>query len=357
MAKPVWCGPLAHHHSDQIGVLHASFADYLGDARRSGAWCIATAGLRTNYLHNMLRLLSSPPRGDTVRVLYHEVASALPQVLREERPSEDLFRLLRNPGVVNAVFLTGENLDSEVVPWPERDSSYPPDLIHFWEDHRFISTLTKHIAPCGDNDVTPTLKFDDLYTEILTGYPELVLILNAQNVLPQHIQTILRLFGLTYRAFSPFLALRGRVEFPFPEGDTPVDFVEDLDRAGALYTHPELTASALILRWIRRAREFSTSGDFDLEPNFLQLLAECKPNPTILHELETLHLSQICNTQMAMDRDAHEDFHRDVLYRDVLDGVVAWLQKFREPPVGAIEFWEKQITDIRACAERHGFDD
>jgi hypothetical protein len=39
---------------------HASFGDYLGDARRSGRWCVSTSWLHSDHLSSLIRLLSSP---------------------------------------------------------------------------------------------------------------------------------------------------------------------------------------------------------------------------------------------------------------------------------------------------------
>jgi hypothetical protein len=44
-----------------VEVLHASFADYLCDPRRSGQWCVSTSELWSDHLHFMIRLLSSLP--------------------------------------------------------------------------------------------------------------------------------------------------------------------------------------------------------------------------------------------------------------------------------------------------------
>ncbi|KAJ7772328.1 hypothetical protein B0H16DRAFT_168121 [Mycena metata] len=50
--------------------LHASFADYLGDPRRSKGWCIAVQWLHSDNLFCMIRLLSSPPPTPSGRLLY-----------------------------------------------------------------------------------------------------------------------------------------------------------------------------------------------------------------------------------------------------------------------------------------------
>ncbi|KAJ7117038.1 hypothetical protein C8R44DRAFT_627152 [Mycena epipterygia] len=58
-----------------IYFLHASLSDYLGDSQRSGPWCVSLPWLQTDYLHCLIRLLSSPlPRelasGDRLSILY-----------------------------------------------------------------------------------------------------------------------------------------------------------------------------------------------------------------------------------------------------------------------------------------------
>ncbi|KAJ7117032.1 hypothetical protein C8R44DRAFT_791860 [Mycena epipterygia] len=60
---------------ESIRFLHASLSDYLGDSRRSGPWCVSLPWLQTEYVHCMIRLLSSPlptefTSGDRVRIFY-----------------------------------------------------------------------------------------------------------------------------------------------------------------------------------------------------------------------------------------------------------------------------------------------
>jgi hypothetical protein len=45
----------------RVSFLHASFADHLGDPRRSRGWCVSLPWLHSDYLHSMIRLLSEPP--------------------------------------------------------------------------------------------------------------------------------------------------------------------------------------------------------------------------------------------------------------------------------------------------------
>lgn len=148
-----------------------------------------------------------------------------------------------------------------------RQRGYPSDLIQFWENQQFISTLARNLQSSVKNG-SPTFKFDSLYTEILTGPENLVLrfLLSTEILLPRDVSSVLRLFRLTYRVFAPFLAFRDRLEFPFPEGDSPIDFVTNPDRAEGLFMDLGESAEILVLWWIRRAREVLDSGDFWLDP-------------------------------------------------------------------------------------------
>jgi hypothetical protein len=38
-------------------------------------------------------------------------------------------------------------------------------------------------------------------------------------------RSILTLFDLSYRVFEPFFQLRGHLYFPFPKGNSPLDFI------------------------------------------------------------------------------------------------------------------------------------
>lgn len=55
---------------EPLDVLHTSFTDFLGDPRRSKGWCVSLSWLQSDYLRSMIRLLSSPPSGDSAAV-YH----------------------------------------------------------------------------------------------------------------------------------------------------------------------------------------------------------------------------------------------------------------------------------------------
>ncbi|KAJ7216075.1 hypothetical protein GGX14DRAFT_518417 [Mycena pura] len=53
-----------------IMVLHASFTDFLGDARRSKGWCVSYPWLHSDNLYSSIRLLSVPPSTPLVRAFY-----------------------------------------------------------------------------------------------------------------------------------------------------------------------------------------------------------------------------------------------------------------------------------------------
>ncbi|KAJ6565886.1 hypothetical protein DFH09DRAFT_462875 [Mycena vulgaris] len=122
-----------------IDFLHASVADYFCDSRRSGSWSISVPWLRSDYLHCMIRLLSSPLT-DSSWFLLSDVVYALPTFLADAIPSQELIQLLRNKDFQESIFLA--KVEDRYGIWPQRDSLYPPDLIQLWEAHEFISRLS-----------------------------------------------------------------------------------------------------------------------------------------------------------------------------------------------------------------------
>ncbi|KAF7342401.1 hypothetical protein MVEN_01829100 [Mycena venus] len=339
-----------------LDVLHASFTDYLGDPRRSKEWCVSLPELNFDYLRCIIRLLSSPPTGST-RPFHSEMALALPKVLRNMTCSDELIGLLRNPILQHSLFLDVETDDKKKGPWPARGSPYPPDLIELWERHRFVSIFISHLTqlkPSGE-EVCPTCTLDSVYREILlsSNTPRaglLILLLVTWHMFPWNLLTMLRMLGLTYRIFEPFFAARGRLELPFPPGDSPIDFLEDPDRAGVLYMEPCIAAELLILQWIRHVKGFLAGSDYWVDANLLLGIKHCLPTPKlkVFDELATLDLSKICD-RMVQDPYAHEACHQFVISDRHLWGVLDWLETFDEPPLEVIAFWEKQIADIQNC--------
>lgn len=80
-----------------------------------------------------------------------------------------------------------------------------------------------------------------------------------------HLDDNLKLLRWTYKVLQPFLVLRESLNFPFPRGDSPIDFLSAPSRAGRLYVDLSWTAEELVLLWIRRAKDFVVAGDFPLQ--------------------------------------------------------------------------------------------
>ncbi|KAJ7849438.1 hypothetical protein B0H13DRAFT_2088619 [Mycena leptocephala] len=121
-----------------VDVLHASFRDYLCDERRSKRWCVATPALHSDYLHHLVKLLSSRPASRQTQYLYRRLVTSLPKLLASCKPAEALFDLLRDEQFLNNIFLADE-IDEPG--WPKRYSTFPEDLIQAWQDHHWISNF------------------------------------------------------------------------------------------------------------------------------------------------------------------------------------------------------------------------
>ncbi|KAJ7799391.1 hypothetical protein B0H14DRAFT_2617056 [Mycena olivaceomarginata] len=272
-----------------------------------------------------------------------QIVNVLPEILRNATPCDQLFNLLRNTVFQSSLFLE----DKSRLSWPQKGSEYPTDLIQLWERHQFVCTLTQNLK-FSEQEYFPTFKYDSLYTEILFGQSDLVSVLSTQAILPpEEPHSILRLFDVSYRIFEPFFQFREHLDFPFPAGDSPLDFIADPCRAGRLYMEPRAIAEILVLRWIARAREFMVAGDFKPYTDLLQIMEYCGPSLNILDELATMDLSKICD--QICDDQVHEDFYRNILGGHELFCVVDWLQTFPQPPLQVIEFWKDQITAIEQC--------
>ncbi|KAJ7020320.1 hypothetical protein C8F04DRAFT_302464 [Mycena alexandri] len=164
----------------------------------------------------------------------------------------------------------------------------------------------------------------------------------------------LDLLDLTYQIFEPFFAFCESLDLPFPEGDSPVDFILDPERAGALYLDPRATAEVMVLAWIRQARELATAKS-DYWP-FLGSLAAiklCHPSSKILNELATLDVAQLCD-RMSVDQYAHTVLHQQCFDASCLGVVLDWFQTFPEPPLDVLEYWEMQIATLQQCVHYYG---
>jgi hypothetical protein len=70
------------------------------------------------------------------------------------------------------------------------------------------------------------------------------------------------LLGLSYKVFQPFIGFHQLLEFPFPNGHSPLDFIADAHRAGDLYLNPANVAEKMVLLWISRAKKVLLGSDF-----------------------------------------------------------------------------------------------
>ncbi|KAJ7722065.1 hypothetical protein DFH07DRAFT_294224 [Mycena maculata] len=253
---------------ENIQFLHASFSDYLCDPRRSGQWCVSVPWLRSDYLHSMIRMLSTPPVTFNARDFYSDALCILPHLLKDECPSEGLITMMRNQTFQHSLFL---NVD--IARWPKEDSQYPRELIQLWEDHSFIDEFISNLRdPRHLSDQPPTFQFDWIYQEIFGQHPTVLAVLriltirdDLDYIYPSHLSKILRLHCLTFRIFQPFAQFRQILQFPFPEGDLPLDFLTDPVRAGVLYRNPDDIAEEFLLLWIHQAKEvLEGQSDFQL---------------------------------------------------------------------------------------------
>ncbi|KAJ6564106.1 hypothetical protein B0H19DRAFT_1067698 [Mycena capillaripes] len=229
---------------DSVTFLHASFADYLDDERRSGKW-----------------------------VLIQE----LPQLLSDTPPSESLIALLRNQHFQQSLFL------------------------QLWEDHSFIGAIVQNGNRPLPNSGAPSLQFDWIYSEIFTQHPELLFVVRALRVVGNY-WAIIDLCNMTYEVFRPFLQLRDLVHLPFPAGDAPQDFLADPIRAGVLHCDPKTTAEEVALLLIHQAKEFARGAVDYMDRYFLRkVLRQCGPNPTLLSEVQSLERHNLHYTISPVD--------------------------------------------------------
>ncbi|KAJ7473222.1 hypothetical protein FB451DRAFT_1248779 [Mycena latifolia] len=231
---------------------------------------------------------------------------------------------------------------------PSRDSGYPLDLIQLWEDCDWISKLTESLQSTS-NHTRPSGKFDAVYHDILARYPTLLFVLKSQIIQPNTLFNVLEFLQSNYQVFLPFLRLCGRLEFPFPDGDSPLDFLIDPRRAGGLYSDPQDIAEDIMLLWIQHVRNCLMEGWIAFWTGWLGLLEKCRPSPRILHELESLDVAQVCDLRHINPAD-HWKLHIGL---GELHYILKWLQRFPDPPLQAITFWEKQNTTIQGCRANH----
>ncbi|KAJ7805604.1 hypothetical protein B0H14DRAFT_3153380 [Mycena olivaceomarginata] len=154
--------------------------------------------------------------------------------------------------------------------------------------------------------------------------------------------------------FRPFLQFPELFPLPFPDGDSPLDFLANPQRARRLYSEPSSIAEGLVLRWIGHARRTLAGGPCELYPYHLKTFEKCGTSQRLLHEFATFNLSNLCH-QMAIDVEAHEDFHRYIVSESALRAVLDWLRSFPDDPLlrQVLAFWEIQVhKDIKGGSRK-----
>ncbi|KAJ7450147.1 hypothetical protein FB451DRAFT_1286239 [Mycena latifolia] len=105
---------------DYVCPLHASLGDYLEDSRRSGKWCVSTPWLASDYVHCMIRLLSSPPVTLRTRGFHRCLVVGLPTLLSDIAPTDTLVTLMCNNQFQDSISLWNVNGS-----WPKECTTCP----------------------------------------------------------------------------------------------------------------------------------------------------------------------------------------------------------------------------------------
>jgi hypothetical protein len=108
----------------------------------------------------------------------------------------------------------------------------------------------------------PTFKFDSIYSEIFSRSPDLMFIVKTQIIRPHSLGEMIPLLGLpfNYKVFQPFVDVLDVLELPFPDGDSPVDFLNDPRKAGNLYSDPRDITTAFVRLWFLHIKEDLLEG-------------------------------------------------------------------------------------------------
>ncbi|KAJ7098977.1 hypothetical protein C8R44DRAFT_811006 [Mycena epipterygia] len=232
----------------------------------------------------------------------------------------------------------------------QRGSRYPSDLIQVWEEHQYIFDLTADLK-LSRNRSTPTFRFDAIYTEIFSNHHDLLFVVQTMILLPLDPWQTLRILGPTWneQVFLPFHDFRDQLALPFPEGDSPLDFLSDYRRAGHIYSDPRNAAGELVLLWIHCIKEMLSSGGTFWRFHWLADFVNRWPRSLrIVLELETLGLCGLCD-QMIEDPESHKYAHERGILHPKIYRILDWLQDFPDPPLRAIAIWEQQIEAIKRC--------
>ncbi|KAJ7852413.1 hypothetical protein B0H13DRAFT_2084024 [Mycena leptocephala] len=352
--------------------LHASFPDFLCDARRSMKWCIVDPWLRVDLLESVIRFLSNPSFAYR-RWIRRTVITALPRLLHDITPSNALITLLRNTHFQESIFIDTHEEHEGHLQWPKDDSPYPTDLVQLWADRSWIGDFAFQICGCRSfNDTKATFKFDSLYARTFSQHPDALLLMRAV-ILHDHIRKrsmaakttggyrmppkplppspVWDTLQLSFNTLKPFLAWRDLGYSCFQKWDSPLAFLKDRDRAGGFYADLEQIIEQWLLCWVRFARQPQDSNGEMLDSiRFgFTVMQHCGPSQILLRELETLDLAYPCR-QPDLDRVAHGNMHEEYIDAHDFNTVLKWLSKFPEPLAAkAHVFWKGQLADVTRC--------
>ncbi|KAJ7289454.1 hypothetical protein C8J57DRAFT_1459451 [Mycena rebaudengoi] len=303
-----------------VDVLHASLRDYFCDLSRSGVWCLSIPSFDSALAHQALRISASPFNENASVGFYDQILDALMGDLGDHLPPNKIMDVLQIEHVRSLWF--GHSYSGDPVhEWIQRQPSLPPDLKHTWTESVFIAELFENLKPNTNSAAHPSCRFDHIYKDILSTHPQLLEVLRLSLIRPAFlfISWELGFFGCTREVFRPLCTFSELlVDSSFPEGDSPLDFLSDLQRAGPLYEDSHNIAEMVVIRWIRSVKALISGQDINW--NVWDRLS-----PMVLQEIETLDLSQLC-VLLAMDSEAHEDFHLDFSPGKGIDSVIDWLR-------------------------------
>jgi hypothetical protein len=211
-------------------------------------------------------------------------------------PSDDLIGLLRNTHFQESIFIDTDG-EHRGLKWPkvfifrkkqsyylilqeQRDSLYPNDLIQLWDDRTWIADLTFQLSGCTEFErIRPAFKFDSIYATIFSEYPNVLLFVRALILnrripwqsprksvraikYPLPPSPLWDILHLSFSTLKPFLVLRDIGYSCSQGGDSPLDFLEDPDRAGSFYSPPEQILEQWMLFWVRFAKQpLDSSGE------------------------------------------------------------------------------------------------
>ncbi|KAJ7208740.1 hypothetical protein C8J57DRAFT_1610104 [Mycena rebaudengoi] len=235
--------------------------------------------------------------------------------------------------------------DSESVhKWlQQRQSSLPPDLKHTWTESVFIVELLQNLKPNTKSAAHPSCQFDSIFEDILSNHPHLLELLRVQLTLGwKMFPWDFDILGFTREVLRPLCTFNGLlVDCSFSEGDSPLDFLSNFQRCGALYEDQHNTAEKAVIHWIHFTKTV-------MHGSYFWWAGLIEPSQVVLREIETLDLSQLCNL-FAMDSWPHECLHKYFGLKDSFDYVIGWLQRHPSPPMDVIELWERQRANFFRC--------